>query len=73
MSRVLLKECRWEGAMADELNDGGRSAAVHSGLAAQRMISSRDILGDNKSIFICHEGDVYRLQQTAAGKLILTK
>jgi len=38
--------------MADELNDGGRSAAVHSGLAAQRMISSRDIRGDNKSIFI---------------------
>ena len=59
--------------MADELNDSGRSGAVQSCLAAPRMISSRDILGDGKSIFICHEGDVYRLQQTAAGKLLLTK
>lgn len=37
------------------------------------MISSRDILGDDKLVVIRHEDEFYRLQRTKAGKLILTK
>ncbi len=37
------------------------------------MISSRDILGDDKVVIIRHEDEFYRLRRTAAGKLILTK
>ncbi|HZP79352.1 MAG TPA: hemin uptake protein HemP [Pseudolabrys sp.] len=38
-----------------------------------RTISSRKLLGGGKLIVIRHEGEDYRLQLTAAGKLILTK
>jgi hemin uptake protein HemP len=39
----------------------------------QRTISSRDLLGGDRMIIIRHEQEDYRLQVTAAGKLILTK
>jgi hemin uptake protein HemP len=38
-----------------------------------RTISSRDLLGGQKLVIIRHEQEDYRLQMTAAGKLILTK
>jgi hemin uptake protein HemP len=38
-----------------------------------RMISSRELFGDDKLLIIRHDKDDYRLQVTATGKLILTK
>jgi len=38
-----------------------------------RMILSRELLGRDKVVLIRHEQEDYRLQVTAAGKLILTK
>jgi len=38
-----------------------------------RMILSRELLGGDKVVIIRHEQEDYRLQVTAAGKLILTK
>jgi hemin uptake protein HemP len=46
---------------------------VRPGAGTPRTISSRDILGDDKFVVIRHEEEFYRLQRTAAGKLILTK
>jgi len=37
------------------------------------MVSSRDLLRGERLLIIKHEEDIYRLQLTAAGKLILTK
>ncbi len=36
-------------------------------------ISSRTLLGCAREVLIEHEGEIYRLQRTRAGKLILTK
>jgi hemin uptake protein HemP len=38
-----------------------------------RMILSRELLRGDKVVIIRHEQEDYRLQVTAAGKLILTK
>jgi hemin uptake protein HemP len=38
-----------------------------------RTISSRDLLGGQRRLIIRHEQEDYRLQVTAAGRLILTK
>ena len=38
-----------------------------------KMILSRELLGSDKVVIIRHEQEDYRLQVTAAGKLILTK
>jgi hemin uptake protein HemP len=40
--------------------------------APQRW-SSSELLGEAKEVEIVHDGMVYRLRQTALGKLILTK
>jgi hemin uptake protein HemP len=57
--------------MTDDADDGGRTATARAG--APRTVSSRDLLGEDKFVIIRHEDEVYRLQRTAAGKLILTK
>lgn len=36
-------------------------------------ISSRSLLNDSGILWIQHEGSLYQLRRTAAGKLILTK
>lgn len=59
--------------MADKSDDDGGSAAVRSATRAPRTVSSRDLLGGERLLVIKHEEEVYRLQLTAAGKLILTK
>lgn len=41
--------------------------------AGTRRWSSSALLGEAKEVEIEHEGMVYRLRQTALGKLILTK
>jgi hemin uptake protein HemP len=51
----------------DPLSGGERSAKM------PRMISSRELLGNDRVVIIRHDTDEYRLQLTAAGKLILTK
>jgi len=38
-----------------------------------RVIDSRDLLAGQASLLIRHLGEVYRLQTTRQGKLILTK
>jgi hemin uptake protein HemP len=59
-------------AMANDLDESSGSGAAR--LAGRpRVISSRDIMGDDRLVVIHHEDEFYRLQRTAAGKLILTK
>lgn len=41
--------------------------------AAVARISSQQLLAGAKEVLIEHHGSVYRLRQTALGKLILTK
>jgi hemin uptake protein HemP len=55
--------------MADKSAHDSETAAAR----APRTVSSRDLLGGEKLLIIEHEEEVYRLQLTAAGKLILTK
>ena len=38
-----------------------------------RVVRSADLLGNAKVLTIMHRDEAYRLQVTAAGKLILTK
>ncbi len=38
-----------------------------------RTIDSQELLGKQGVVYICHEGETYRLQTTRFGKLILTK
>jgi hemin uptake protein HemP len=59
--------------MADDVEDGGTTGDTRAGAGAPRTISSRDILGDDKLVIIRHRNEIYRLQRTASGKLILTK
>ncbi|WP_299761779.1 hemin uptake protein HemP [Ramlibacter sp.] len=37
------------------------------------LVSSKDLLRGRRIVEICHNGEVYRLQATRLGKLILTK
>ncbi len=41
--------------------------------SATSILNSADILRGQKAVFINHNGIIYRLQITQAGKLILTK
>jgi hemin uptake protein HemP len=59
--------------MTDEFDESPGSWGARPGAGRPRMISSRDILGDDKVVIIRHEDEFYRLRRTAAGKLILTK
>lgn len=38
-----------------------------------RVVSSRELLGESKSLIIEHEGEIYHLRATKFGKLVLTK
>jgi hemin uptake protein HemP len=60
-------------AVSDMPNRGDRPAAVQPTTKMVRTISSRDLLGADRLVIIRHEREDYRLQLTAAGKLILTK
>jgi hemin uptake protein HemP len=59
--------------MTDELNSGEQPIAGKPCAGLPRTISSGDILGDGKLVIIRHQEKNYRLQLTAAGKLLLTK
>lgn len=41
--------------------------------SADRRIDSKTLLGDEGRVIIEHDGQLYLLRQTNAGKLILTK
>ena len=38
-----------------------------------QTLDSRELLGDQAMVLIEHQGEIYRLQTTRQGKLILTK
>jgi len=59
--------------MADKSVDDDHPVSVHSSARGPRTVSSRNLLGGERLLIITHEEDIYRLQLTAAGKLILTK
>jgi hemin uptake protein HemP len=47
------------------------TSAAHS--SEPRMLNSSALLGDKALVLIQHQGEIYRLQSTRQGKLILTK
>jgi len=59
--------------VSDDPNQGDRRAVVQTTSKMPRAILSRDLLGGERLVIIRHEREDYRLQVTAAGKLILTK
>ena len=38
-----------------------------------RVVTSRELFGESKSLIIEHEGEIYHLRATKFGKLVLTK
>ena len=58
--------------MADEPH-AHRTAIDGVDAPVLRSISSRELMGGERVIIVRHGNDEYRLQLTAAGKLILTK
>lgn len=49
------------------------SATSASHASAPRMLDSSALMGDQALVLIQHQGEIYRLQTTRQGKLILTK
>jgi hemin uptake protein HemP len=47
------------------------TSAYHA--SAPRMLDSSALMGDQTLVLIQHQGEIYRLQTTRQGKLILTK
>ena len=44
-----------------------------SGSSRPRTLDSQELLGEQSMVLIRHLGEIYRLQTTRQGKLILTK
>jgi hemin uptake protein HemP len=61
------------GALTDNERQDDKPAAAQPLGKTPRMILSRDLFAGGKLVIIRHEQEDYRLQVTAAGKLILTK
>ena len=51
----------------------GAHAGVDRVLRPRREVSSAELLGGGREIYIRHAGEIYTLRQTSNGKLILTK
>jgi hemin uptake protein HemP len=66
---VWERGCALRGTMPEKPDQRGQQPAAK----LPRMILSRELLGGDKVVIIRHEQEDYRLQVTAAGKLILTK
>jgi hemin uptake protein HemP len=60
-------------ATEDKSVDDGKAIAAEPIGRLQRTVSSRELLRGERLLIIKHEEEIYRLQLTAAGKLILTK
>jgi hemin uptake protein HemP len=54
------------------LNTNAAAASPAAG-QAPRTVDSHELLGPNGVLYIRHQNEVYRLQTTRFGKLILTK
>lgn len=52
---------------------GSAHTAPVAATSGTRRISSADLLGQQRMVEIAHQGNIYQLRVTAAGKLILTK
>jgi hemin uptake protein HemP len=59
--------------MADKSGDDDRPDVARPAVRLPRTVNSRDLLAGERLLVIQHEEEIYRLQLTAAGKLILTK
>ncbi|WP_063696332.1 hemin uptake protein HemP [Bradyrhizobium centrolobii] len=59
--------------MANNSGDDRDADAAQTAARSPRTVTSRELLGGERLLVIQHEEEVYRLQLTAAGKLILTK
>ena len=57
---------------ADPVNPTAAATETNT-LNGLRVIDSRELLAGQSSLLIRHLGEVYRLQTTRQGKLILTK
>ena len=53
-------------------NDRDKPTAT-SGAAPPRLLTSRELFGSGNRVDIEHLGEIYRLQITRLGRLILTK
>jgi hemin uptake protein HemP len=53
-------------------NDRDKPTAT-SGAAPPRLLTSRELFGSGNRVDIEHQGEIYRLQITRLGRLILTK
>jgi hemin uptake protein HemP len=63
-----------QGVAGDAVPASPTTAATETNtLNGLRDIDSRDLLAGQSSLLIRHQGEVYRLQTTRQGKLILTK
>jgi hemin uptake protein HemP len=51
----------------------GEPCAVCRGLTPVRVVRSEELLGDQREVFIVHQGEVYRLLRTRNDRLILQK
>jgi hemin uptake protein HemP len=68
-SRPIEITCGREMPSGSKINQSDQGSTVKP----PRIISSRELLGNDKLVIIRHEQEEYRLHVTAAGKLILTK
>lgn len=61
--------------MSEPSRSTGGLAATNpaAGPPAGRVVASDELLGREKSVWIRHAGEFYRLSVTKQGKLILTK
>ena len=56
-----------------DAKDANKTVAVVAANPLPRTIDSQDLLGVQGLLYIRHQNEIYRLQTTRFGKLILTK
>jgi hemin uptake protein HemP len=68
-----MKTTHSETSTAEAPAPSNTVAHSRQGAQAPPLLRSKDLLGGAPSVGIEHLGQIYRLQSTRAGKLILTK
>lgn len=63
----------WAAPAPHTAHGGVPQAGATTPGVARKLLPLAALLGDQQSVDIAHNGEVYRLQITKAGKLILTK
>jgi len=69
----MNRPCPTSAAPASAAPAVSRELMPATTIDSRRRLQSRDLLGNAQEVEIVHAGHVYRLRQTALGKLILTK